>query len=278
MSHKTAQPTTEDILSRKGARTAKDIPKHVLQLLQAGQIESVNLTEWLAVDHLLLFQQIIVEWKLHNESHEIIEQLAPMKEHRIMKIIPAIASGWLQIMDNQELHGRSSLFSVLAEHQSDGVRCWAAYIIGLDSRLNLAEKLERITPFAADHHFGVREIAWMAVRSPVTAELSEALELLAHWATHPDPLIRRFAIEVIRPHRVWSKHIQQLKEQPELALPLLELVKSDTVKYVQDSVSNWLNDASKSNPDWVRRICNNWAEQSDTKHTRRIITRAQRSL
>lgn len=63
-----------------------------------------------------------------------------------------------------------------------------------------------------------------------------------------------------------------------MALPLLDAVKSDAHKYVQDSVSNWLNDASKTNPEWVRQVCATWTQQSDTKHTRRIVTRATRSL
>ncbi|MNP79533.1 hypothetical protein D3C76_1774050 [compost metagenome] len=63
-----------------------------------------------------------------------------------------------------------------------------------------------------------------------------------------------------------------------MALPLLDAVKSDAHKYVQDSVSNWLNDASKTNPEWVRQACATWTQQSDTQHTRRIVTRAMRSL
>jgi len=42
----------EDILNRKGARKASDIPNDVLTLLNQGRIESVNLTEWQAVNHI----------------------------------------------------------------------------------------------------------------------------------------------------------------------------------------------------------------------------------
>jgi 3-methyladenine DNA glycosylase AlkC len=278
MDAKTDLDISEDVLLRKGARKAADIPDQIRSLLQAGHIESVNLTEWLAVDHILLFQQVVQELRMDAETREITEQLTQMNEQRIMKIIPAIANQWLALLERLGDDERMHHFRFLADHRSDSVRCWAAYIIGLDSRLNLSEKLNRIRPFAADHHFGVREIAWMAVREPITAKLLDAVALLVEWTIDPDPLIRRFAIESTRPHGVWAKHIQQLKENPAIALPLLDHVKSDAHKYVQDSVSNWLNDAGKTSPEWVRQVCDTWIQQSDTKHTLRIVTRGQRSL
>lgn len=135
-----------------------------------------------------------------------------------------------------------------------------------------------IRSFAADPHFGVREIAWMALRESITKELMKSLIILNDWVYDKDANIRRFAIELIRPQGVWAKHITELKENPAMAVSLLEAVKSDPVKYVQDSVGNWLNDASKTNPDWVQQICGKWLETSNTKDTKRIVTRAQRSL
>ena len=50
---------TEDIKNRKGAQKAVDIPSEVLSLLNTGRIETVNLTEWLVVDHYKpLFEQL----------------------------------------------------------------------------------------------------------------------------------------------------------------------------------------------------------------------------
>lgn len=278
MQAKTHATIPSDILLRKGARKAADIPEHIRNFLQSGQLESVNLTEWLAVNHILLFQQFTREWEIIEDTREIIQQLQQLNEQRIMKIIPGIALAWLALMEHKDTEYQTQLFDSIAKHRSDSVRCWAAYMIGLDSRLSLSERLEQIRPFAADPHFGVREIAWMAVREPIINELPIALKHLLPWTANPDPRIRRFAIESIRPRGVWTKHIQVLKDNPALALSLLEPVKSDQDKYVQDSVSNWLNDASKSNPDWVRQVCNTWLQMSDTKATRRITTRAQRSL
>ncbi|WP_206098659.1 DNA alkylation repair protein [Paenibacillus silvae] len=268
----------EDILLRKGARKAAEIPAHIHHLLQSGTIESVNLTEWLAVNHVLLLEQITRELEVPVSTREVTARLGKKDEQRIMKVIPEIGRQWLKYMEKRSEQENKQLFNFLAKHRSDSVRCWAAYIIGLHPELHVTEKLEQIRAFAADHHFGVREIAWMAVRDSIRADLSAALQALIPWSTDPDPMIRRFAIESTRPRGVWAKHIQPLKENPALALPLLSAVKSDDHLYVQNSVSNWLNDASKTTPEWVRQVCADWIEQSDTRYTQRIVKRGQRSI
>ncbi|WP_173426608.1 DNA alkylation repair protein [Paenibacillus ehimensis] len=271
-------PVSGAILQRKGAQKAVDIPEAVIQLLQKGEIQTVNLTEWLAIDHLKLLQHLICELDLHKESDVILSGLERLNPKKIMGMLPAIARKWLSLLERMPEKEGSRIFHALASHRSDSVRCWAGYMIGLDERLTIRQKFTGIRPFAADSHFGVREIAWMALRESISKQLSESLDILREWVRDEDPNIRRFAVESLRPQGVWAKHLAELKKQPELALSLLEEVKSDPVKYVQDSVGNWLNDAGKTNPDWVRRICNAWLEASDTKETKRIVARATRSL
>ncbi|OAB36971.1 DNA alkylation repair protein [Paenibacillus macquariensis subsp. defensor] len=266
------------MLQRKGARKISDIPDEVVKLLHKGQLQTVNLTEWLAVDHIVLLQNVLYELSMQRESEPMIQRLNYLSEKKIMKIIPAIAREWLNLMDHKSEAERSRIYNALATHLSDSVRCWAAYIIGLGQGLSLEKKLTCIRPFAADSHFGVREIAWMALRESISKELMKSLLILNDWVCDKDANIRRFAIESTRPQGVWAKHITELKENPTMALSLLEAVISDPVKYVQDSVGNWLNDASKTNPDWVLQICDKWLETSDTRETRRIVTKAKRSL
>lgn len=269
-------PALDTYMGRKGAKKVSEIHPELLQLLQQGRLETVNLTEWLAIDHITLLLHILDELELEQHSKAMLSDLESIPP-KIMKMIPAIAGAWLRLLNQMPEFKRIEVMDRLSTHRSDSVRCWAAYIVGLDE-LTLDQKLQRIRFFAADEHFGVREIAWMAVREHVAQELKEAIRMLVDWARDDNANIRRFAVEVTRPHGVWAKHIVALKENPAFALPLLDIVKSDPSKYVQDSVGNWLNDAGKSKPEWVVQVCQAWEEQSRTRETMRILKRAQRSF
>ena len=71
---------------------------------------------------------------------------------------------------------------------------------------------------------------------------------------------------------------RSFKQNPELAISILEPLKSDKAKYVQNSVANWLNDASKTNPEFVIDICKRWKSESNSKETAYIVSRALRTL
>ncbi len=64
----------EEILNRKGGRKAQDIPKKVLELLNDGKIESVNLTEWLAIDHLKLVNASFSKIGISKEKIKLISE------------------------------------------------------------------------------------------------------------------------------------------------------------------------------------------------------------
>jgi 3-methyladenine DNA glycosylase AlkC len=123
----------------------------------------------------------------------------------------------------------------------------------------------------------VREAAWMAFRPYLQFELGGAIKLLEKTAGKADPRLRRFAVEVTRPRSVWGAHIEALKREPEIATVILERVKSDPSRYVQLAAGNWLNDASKTRPEWVLEICDRWGRVPN-KHTLRIVKRGLRTL
>jgi 3-methyladenine DNA glycosylase AlkC len=174
--------------------------------------------------------------------------------------------------------GGQMTFERLATHVSDTVRSWACFAAQAKPKQKLANRLSAVRRFAADPHFGVRECAWMSVRPHFAEQLPHAINLLQPWATDPDPNIRRFAIESTRPRGVWCAHLIALKADPQQAASLLEPVRSDPSRYVQSSVANWLNDASKSHPAWVQKLCRRWEMESPSKETAWIVKRALRSI
>jgi 3-methyladenine DNA glycosylase AlkC len=248
---------------RKGALRRADIPPDVLKALNAGTLESASLAEALAIDFVRLMEAIA--------PHASFEPAQLSSEIGIMKRMDAAAGILFQTFGEESA-------SRFGGHASDTVRSWAALAVGRVADVTLADRLERIRPFADDRHFGVREIAWMSVRPRLAELLPEAIELLVSWTASPSPFQRRFATESTRPRGVWCAHIESLKRDPAPGLPLLEPLRADSEKYVQDSVANWLNDAAKSQPAWVRKLCARWKRESKTDATERICKRALRSL
>lgn len=268
---------SESIKNRKGPRKVEDVGGEVLTLLNSGALETVNLTEWLAIDHVTLIESISSEQGIGKaEQEQITSELKLQKKPTSMSSTKVAGAALYRLFyAGSEFE---SLFQRLSNHTSDTVRGYAAYLIGLDQSLSIEDKLIKARPLVADHHFGVREVIWFAIRPAIDESLDSAIAFLSKWAEDKDENVRRFTTEATRPRGVWCKQIQALVQNPELALPILEKLKSDPAKYVQDSVGNWLNDASKSQPDFVIDLCERWQGESPTAETAKIIKKARRTL
>jgi 3-methyladenine DNA glycosylase AlkC len=250
---------------RSGNRVADVEPARLAQL-NAGAIEAATLTECLAVDFAALMRAALPE-----VGGDAIATMRQAKGEGISRRM-ALAARLIH-----EPYGMTAV-EKLRHHLSDTVRGWACFMIGAAENMTLSARIAAIKPFADDHHFGVREWSWMAVRPHIAADLDSAITLLADWTTEPAERMRRFASEATRPRGVWCAHLGALRQSPEKALPILEPLRADPAPYVQDSVGNWLNDASKDRPDWVRSLCARWSAESATPATARICKRALRSI
>lgn len=260
---------------RKGARSIKEVPADILQQLNTGQLATANLVEWLAVDQQLLLESLLSENGRMDYLQPLLDKIGQLGKQTVNTVNEAIGTGLFELASTNK---DKALFKIMATHNADLIRCWATYMIGKNEALDITKTLEQVQSFAADPHFGVREICWMAVRPKIARHLEESIALLAKWTSNPDGNIRRFASESTRPRGVWCAHIDTLKQKPELALPILEPLKSDPEKYVQDSVGNWLNDAGKTQAEFVQSLCKRWETESNTKATQYIIKKALRSF
>ena len=247
-------------------RSVSEINSEHLAMLNQGIIETANLTECLAVDFALLMQHVFDDFP-QAAIHEMKRAEKEGISKRMIKAASLI-----------EKYGSQDAFKKAATHLSDTVRGWACFMIGQKKDISLGQRLQAIAKFADDEHFGVREWAWLAIRPYLADQLEEAINILSTWTLSESERIRRFSCESIRPRGVWCTHIQALKDHPEKALPVLASLKSDSALYVQKSVGNWLNDASKTQPEWVNSLCSQWLDESPKPSTSYICKRALRSI
>lgn len=250
--------------ARVGARRRADVGPDLLARLTRGECETRTLVEILALDLAAVMRACVPEAgdaaaaALTARAGEGIVQRMRAGGAELLARCGPDAARW-------------------ARHPSDIVRGWGAYVAGLAPGLALPARLAAIRPFADDANPGVREWAWMAVRPALAADLDAAIASLAPWTAATSPNLRRFASEATRPRGVWCAHLPRLVREPALALPILQPLRADGARYVQDSVANWLNDAGKSQPAWVRTLIAGW-RRATPPVADRIATRALRNL
>jgi len=263
------------LLGRKGAARIALIPDEVLSALEQGGIPTANLNEFLAVDLAVLAPAVADAIGLDASHERLLDTLAMLGSFKPLRRHGLIAHALYDM--TAQSSNPDAVAHGLATHPSDMARGWAAQWVAY-SGWPLARQLQAQVRFAADPHFGVREMAWAAVREETITHLDEALDVLQFWVQDDNENIRRFATELTRPKGVWCAPIRALQSNPEKALVLLEPLKADPSRYVQNSVANWLNDASKTQGPWVEALCARWLNESSDSATHYIVRRARRTI
>lgn len=242
-------------------RGVADVPPERLAELNAGRVAIATLTEGLAMDFAVLLAAVV-----------------PQADATAMQAAAGEGVTRRMALGGTLLRQAGADLAALAGHPSDTVRGWVCYALAQQHGTDLPALLTALRPLADDPHFGVREWVWLAARPALLTDVPQAIALLTPWTADPSEWLRRFASEALRPRGVWCAHAAVLRADPAPGLPLLEPLRADPARYVQDSVANWLNDAAKDHPDWVRALCARWLAESPVAATGYICKRAQRSL
>lgn len=118
--------------------------------------------------------------------------------------------------------------------------------------------------------------AEFAIRPFLAADPERTLAQMLRWTGDANEHVRRLASEGGRPRLPWASRVPALKDDPTLAAPILDALKSDPSLYVRKSVANHLNDIGKDRPEWLVDHLQGWEPQAP--ETAWIIRHALRSL
>ncbi|QDV87234.1 hypothetical protein [Planctomycetes bacterium TBK1r] len=116
-----------------------------------------------------------------------------------------------------------------------------------------------------------------AIRAFLNEHPERTLKELQKWSTHKNYHVRRLVSEGTRPKLPWSKRLTIPVTTP---LPLLEPLHADPTRYVTRSVSNHLNDVTKSHPELVLETLDRWKRsgKQDQQELRWMSKHALRTL
>jgi len=245
-----------------GARSRREVDPNYQALLEAGVAQSRTHVEQMAMSPTALLRRAFPSLEVDDRQLESAPFIARLR----------LTGSLLREQLGDDLDRGDQCWI------SDTIRGWLAMSIASDKQRSLDVVLTGLLPYARDEHFAVREWAWLAARPRVCGQPLEAIRLLVPIVTSPDPLLRRFAVELTRPRSVWGSHIPEFKQTPEQAEPYLSRVRCDPSPYVQTAAANWLNDAARTRPDWVERVTETWSRGCDCRATTRIVARGRRSL
>lgn len=131
----------------------------------------------------------------------------------------------------------------------------------VEGRHNPSAVLPRLRVLAGSTSWQEREVAATALVELTKRHPDVVLSAAAKWARARDPNVRRGASEGLR---------GLVQRDPERVRPVLEALREDSALYVKKSVANVLRNATRTQPDFVLRVCAEWA-QSMNPHTRWIV-------
>jgi len=116
-----------------------------------------------------------------------------------------------------------------------------------------------------------------AIRPYIRKYPTETVQRMKIWAKSENFHLRRLAAEGLRPRLPWASKLGLFIDNPKPVFEILDILKTEHIKFVMKSVANNLADYIKVNPEAAFTLIRDW-EKSDDKNTAWIIKHATRKF
>lgn len=113
----------------------------------------------------------------------------------------------------------------------------------------------------ANYELTKRFTAEFSIRPLLIEHRSRCLKVLKQWANDDNTHVRRLVSEGTRPRLPWAMRLPEFQANPNLSLPLLEMLKDDPEQYVRRSVANHLGDIAKDHLEVALDVCEEWIRE-----------------
>ncbi len=171
------------------------------------------------------------------------------------------------------------LFNALLDAEKEKLHAVAVNVATIAFESDTDTQLGCIRRAASMPGIWPREMANFALHGLVnTHGFAAMFPMVKDWLSDKDETIRRVVAEGFRPRGVMTFHVNELKQYPELLLPVLEPLLDDPSLYVRNAVANSLNDIAKDHPDLVVKWAKRWGSVNTSPEQAYIIKRALRTL
>ena len=127
--------------------------------------------------------------------------------------------------------------------------------------------MERYTQYAS---------AEFVVRPFIVKNEERMMARMYAWSKHDNEHVRRLSSEGCRPQLPWGQALAGFKKDPSPVLPIITQLKTDPSAYVRKSVANNINDISKTHPDLIVKLAQDW--YGENEYTDWIIKHGCRTL
>lgn len=165
--------------------------------------------------------------------------------------------------------------SVVMQVAASGIDGWAAWPLcsfverhGADSPVASLDAMPDLTKLWSCE---------FAIRPFLNTHLELTRGYLRRWVLDPHEAVRRLCSEGTRPLLPWGPRVAALIDDPQIGIELLSALRHDDSEIVRRSVANHLNDVTKSEPDLVVDLLDEWMSGSDPVDER-MVRQALRTL